>query len=186
MQIYLYYNYCIYIIITPPANSDSTNCLNKFANLVFKRQRPAVVRTQSPKIALCHNNDRPHWVEPAMYCELDQTWGSAECGFSQYLCIYICIFVYLCICVFVYLCICVFVYLCICVFVFARLSSSLGGAGWRELDKTWASAECARFTSTQRRCNELAFTAIAIHHFVFYSEEHLPKHLTAKKENVSN
>ena len=113
---------CRYII-TPPANSDSTNCLNKFANLVFKRQRPAVVRTQSPKIALCHNDDQPHWVEPAMYCELDQTWDSAE---------------------------------------------------------------CARFTSTQRRCNELAFTPISIHHFVFYSEEHLPKHLTAKKENVSN
>ena len=106
---------CKYII-TPPANSDSTNCLNKFANLVFKRQRPAVVRTQSPKIALCHNNDRPHWVEPAMYCELDQTWDSAECGFIISICVFIA--VYLCIFVFV---IFVFVYLCICLFVFVYL-----------------------------------------------------------------
>ena len=36
----------------------------------------------------------------------------------SYICICICVFVYLCICVFVYLRICVFVYLCICVFVY--------------------------------------------------------------------
>ena len=43
-----------------------------------------------------------------------------------------------------------------------------------------------------RPSNELAFTAapIAIHHFVFYSGQPplllLPKHLTVKKENVTN